>query len=199
MVYGYIRVSTGKQTLENQKIEIKRYCKDRRLHRIQWVAETVSGTRKPEKRKLGKLLSEVKKDDVVVIAEISRLGRSMLMILDVLQSFLDKGVQVRAIKEGYELGDNIQSKVIAFAFGLSAEIERQLISERTKAGLVRAVRLGKKLGRPKGVRPSRYKLSGKGGYIRRERAKGKTKSELARELGVTWVTLNRYMRRQRIV
>lgn len=198
MVYGYIRVSTGKQTLENQKIEIRRYCRERRLHHIQWVAETVSGTRKPEKRKLGKLLSEAKNGDVVVIAEISRLGRSMLMILDVLQTFLDKGVQVRAIKEGYELGDNIQSKVLAFAFGLSAEIERQLISERTKAGLVRAVRLGKKLGRPKGVFPSRYKLSGKGAYIRRERDKGRTKSELARELCVTWGTLDKYMKRLRI-
>lgn len=140
MVYGYIRVSTGKQTLENQKIEIRRYCKAHRLRNIQWVAETVSGTRKPDKRKLDKLLAAVQKDDIVVIAEISRLGRSMLMILDVLQSFLEKGVQVRAIKEGYELGDNIQSKVLAFAFGLSAEIERQLISERTKAGLLRAVK-----------------------------------------------------------
>ena len=195
MIYGYIRVSTGKQTLENQKIEIKRYCKERRLHRIQWVAETVSGTRKPEKRKLGKLLEMAQNGDIVVIAEISRLGRSMLMILDVLQAFLDKGVQVRAIKEGYELGDNIQSKVIAFAFGLSAEIERQLISERTKAGLIRAVKSGKKLGRPKGVKPSKYKLSGKGGYIRRERKNGKSKAELARELSVTWITLDKYMKK----
>lgn len=107
MVYGYIRVSTGKQTLENQKIEICRYCKQVQLHGIKWISETVSGTKTPEKRKLGKLLDMVQKDDIVVIAEISRLGRSMLMILDVLQKFLEKGVQVRAIKEGYELGDNI--------------------------------------------------------------------------------------------
>lgn len=199
MVYGYIRVSTGKQTLDNQKIEIRRYCRERRLHHVQWISETVSGTKKPEKRKLGKLLAEVQKHDIVVIAKISRLGRSMLMILDVLQAFLDKGVQVRAIKEGYELGDNIQSKVIAFAFGLSAEIERQLISERTKAGLIRAVRAGKKLGRPKGVKPSKYKLSGKGGYIRRCRKEGKTKAALARELNCTWVTLNRYMKKRKIM
>lgn len=199
MVYGYIRVSTEKQTLENQKIEIRRYCKERRLRNIKWIAETVSGTKKPEKRKLGKLLEEAKKDDIVVIAEISRLGRSMLMILDVLQSFLEKGVQVRSIKEGYELGDNIQSKVIAFAFGLSAEIERQLISERTKAGLLRAVKNGKHIGRPKGVFPSKYKLSGKGEFIRRERKKGKTKAEIARELCVSWITLNRYMKKRRII
>ena len=198
MVYGYIRVSTGKQTLENQKLQIRRYCRERRLHHIQWIAETVSGMRRPEKRKLGMLLEAVRKDDVVVIAEISRLGRSMLMILDVLQTFFDRGVQVRAIKEGYELGDNIQSKVIAFAFGLSAEIERQLISERTKAGLERAVRQGKRLGRPKG-KAGRCKLSGKCGYIRRERAKGKSKSAIARDLCVTRATLSTFMRIQGIV
>ena len=184
-VYGYIRVITGKQTLENQKLEIRRYCKMRRLRNVQWVQETVSGTRAAEKRKLGGLIQAAREGDIVVIAEISRLGRSLLMILNVLQSFLDRGVEVRSIRDGYELVDNIQSKVVAFAFGLSAEIERQLISERTKAGLVRAVREGKKLGRPKGKKPSRYKLTGKGGYIRRERGKGRTKSELARELGVT--------------
>lgn len=198
MVYGYIRVSTGKQTLENQKIEIRRYCKQMQLHGIKWISETVSGTKTPEKRKLGNLLETVQKDDIVVIAEISRLGRSMLMILDVLQKFLEKGVQVRAIKEGYELGDNIQSKVIAFAFGLAAEIERQLISERTKAGLLRAVKAGKKLGRPKGVFPSKYKLSGKDGFIKQEREKGKTKAEIARNLCVTWVTLDKYMKKVRI-
>ncbi len=195
MVYGYIRVSTGKQTLENQKLEIRRYCRMRRLRNVQWVQETVSGTRVAEKRKLGGLIQAARGGDIVVIAEISRLGRSLLMILNVLQSFLERGVEVRSIKEGYELGDNIQSKVLAFAFGLSAEIERQLISERTKAGLVRAVRAGKKLGRPKGKKPSRYKLTGKGGYIRREREKGRTKSALARELGVTWVTLDKYMKK----
>lgn len=195
MVYGYIRVSTGKQTLENQKLEIRRYCRMRRLRNVQWVQETVSGTRAAEKRKLGGLIQAARGGDIVVIAEISRLGRSLLMILNVLQSFLERGVEVRSIKEGYELGDNIQSKVLAFAFGLSAEIERQLISERTKAGLVRAVRAGKKLGRPKGKKPSRYKLTGKGGYIRREREKGRTKSALARELGVTWVTLDKYMKK----
>lgn len=88
--------------------------------------------------------------------------------------------------------------MLAFAFGLSAEIERQLISERTKAGLVRAVRAGKKLGRPKGRKPCRYKLTGKGGRIRRARMDGISKSALARELGVTWLTIDRYMKRMGI-
>lgn len=111
---------------------------------------------------------------------------------------LKRAFRCGPIKEGYELGDNIQSKVLAFAFGLSAEIERNLISERTKAGLARALKEGKKLGRPKGRKPSRYKLTGKGGVIRRARLEGKSKSEIARSLGVTWVTLDRYMKRLKI-
>lgn len=198
MVYGYIRVSTDGQTTENQKIIIKNYCKFRRLHHIRWISETVSGIKNPEKRKLGQLLREVRSDDIVIITEISRLGRSLIMLMNILQAFMDRGVQVRAIKEGYELGDNIQSKVLAFAFGLSAEIERQLISDRTKAGLIRAVKAGKKLGRPKGKKSSRYKLTGKGGQIRRARLAGKSKSEIARKLGVTWITLHRYMVKRKI-
>lgn len=198
MVYGYIRVSTGKQTAQNQKLVIREYCRRKRIHGIQWVSETISGTKPPPKRKLGQLLLSARQGDTVIVTELSRLGRSLIMIMNVLQEFLDKGVKVKAIKEGYECDDSIVSKVIAFAFGLSAEIERQLISERTKAGLVRAVRSGKRLGRPKGVRPSRYKLTGKGGRIRRGREAGKSKSALARELGCTRATLDKYMKMQGI-
>ena len=194
-VYGYIRVSTEKQTVKNQKMAIRAYCRQRRLHNIEWVAETISGTKKPEKRKLGGLLASVQQDDMIIVTELSRLGRSMIMILDVLQLLLEKHVRVIAIKEGYELGDNIQSKVLAFAFGLSAEVERQLLSERTKLGLARARKQGKRLGRMKGQKPKRYKLTGKGAYIRRELEAGRTKASLARELGVTWSTLQRHLRR----
>ena len=138
MVYGYIRVSTEAQSVENQKMAITEYARRHGIKKVQWTAETISGTRQPEKRKLGELLEELRKDDTLIITELSRLGRSIIMILSVLQKLLDKGVCVIAIKEGYELGDNIQSKVLAFAFGLSAEIERALISERTKLGLERA-------------------------------------------------------------
>lgn len=195
MLYGYIRVSTEKQTVKNQKMAIRAYCRQRRLHNIEWVAETISGTKKPEKRKLGGLLASVQQDDMIIVTELSRLGRSMIMILDVLQLLLEKHVRVIAIKEGYELGDNIQSKVLAFAFGLSAEVERQLLSERTKLGLARARKQGKRLGRMKGQKPKRYKLTGKGAYIRRELEAGRTKASLARELGVTWSTLQRHLKR----
>ena len=132
--------------------------------------------------------------DVIVITELSRLGRSMLMILEVLQGLLDKGVTIIAIKEGFVLADNMQTKVLAFAFGLSAELERTLLSERTKLGLERARRQGKRIGREKGQKPKRYKLTGKAVYIRRERDKGQSKNSLAKELGVQWSTMQSFMK-----
>lgn len=198
MVYAYIRVSTNYQTVQNQKIAIRQYAKYHRLHNIVWIAETISGTKIPEKRKLGELLHNASKDDVIIVTELSRLGRSLMMILNVLQLLLEKEVRVVAIKEGYELGDNIQSKVLAFAFGLSAEIERTLLSERTKQGLERARKEGKQIGRRKGQKPSHYKLTGKCAYIKRERVNGRSKLSLAKELNVTWVTLNKFMLRYRI-
>lgn len=192
MNYAYIRVSTDKQTTENQKLVIRQYAKQHRLTKIQFVAETISGTREPSKRKLGELMQCTQAGDVVIITELSRLGRSLIMIFNVLQTFLDKDVKVIAIKENYELGDNVQSKVLAFAFGLSAEIERQLISERTKAGLERARKAGKQIGRLKGVSPSKYKLSGKEKYIKKQIRSGRSKRSLAIELNVTWTTLNNF-------
>jgi DNA invertase Pin-like site-specific DNA recombinase len=161
MNYAYIRVSTNVQTVQNQKLAIREYARYHRLTKVTWISEIISGAKTPEKRKLGELLKTVQKGDVIIITELSRLGRSLMMILDVLQMLLEKGVKVIAIKEGYELGDNIQSKVLAFAFGLSAEIERTLLSERTKQGLERARKEGKQIGRRKGQRSKRYKLTGK--------------------------------------
>lgn len=193
MIYGYIRVSTDGQSVENQKLAIKNYCRVRRLRKIQWISETISGTKKPEKRKLGKLLNQTQENDTIVVTELSRLGRSLVMILDVLQELLDKKVKVIAIKEGYELGDNIQSKVLAFAFGLSAEIERTLLSERTKQGLERARKNGKQIGRLPGQKPKHYKLTPYRQKIKRCLREGRSKLSIAHECGVTWSTLNRFV------
>ena len=198
MNYAYIRVSTETQTVENQKLAIREYAKYHRITKIQWVSETISGTKNPEKRKLGKLLDTVNKDDVIIITELSRLGRSMTMILNILQMLLEKEVKVIAIKEGYELGDNIQSKVLAFCFGLTAELERSLLSERTKLGLERARKNGKHIGRKKGQLPKKYKLSGKCAYIKRQRISGRSKVSIAKELGVTCTTLNKFMKKYKI-
>ena len=199
MNYAYIRVSTSTQTVQNQKLAIKDYAKNHRIHNITWIAETISGTKQPEERKLGNLIDTVSSGDMIIITELSRLGRSITMILNVLQMLLVKQVKVIAIKEGYELGDNIQSKVLAFAFGLSAELERTLLSERTKLGLERARKQGKHIGRKKGQKPSKYKLTGKAAYIRRERKQGRSKNSLAKEFNVTWITLNNFIKMYHIV
>ena len=161
---------------------------------VQWVSETISGIKQPEKRKLGKLIENVQSGDTIVLTELSRLGRSLVMIINVLQKLLEKNVRVIAIKEGYELGDNIQSKVLAFAFGLSAEIERTLLSERTKQGLERARKAGKQIGRLPGQKPNYYKLTPYRHKIKRYLKAGRSKLSIAKELGVTWVTLDRFVR-----
>ena len=131
MIYGYIRVSTDKQTVENQRFEISCFCEKQNLNIDAWIEETISGSKEPEKRKLGKLLARMTKGDVLICAELSRLGRNLLMIMGILNQCMKREVQVWTIKDNYRLGADISSKVLAFAFGLSAEIERNLISQRT--------------------------------------------------------------------
>ena len=120
MIYGYIRVSTDKQTVDNQRFEIERFCSKNNIKIGQWIEETISGTKIPEKRLLGSLLTGAKKDDLIICSELSRLGRSLFMIMSILNHLMLNGVRVWTIKDNYRLGDNIQSKVLAFAFALSA-------------------------------------------------------------------------------
>ena len=150
MIYGYIRVSSDKQTVENQRFEINKFCDKQKIEINGWIEETISGTKAYNKRELGKLLKKVQKDDIIICSELSRLGRNLFMIMEILNICMTKECRVWTIKDNYRLGDDIQSKVLAFAFGLSAEIERNLISQRTKEALARKKAEGAILGRPKG-------------------------------------------------
>lgn len=163
MIYGYIRVSSDKQTVENQRFEINKFCEREKLTIDGWIEETISGTKSYDKRELGKLLKQVQKEDLIICAELSRLGRNLFMIMEILNICMTKECRVWTIKDNYRLGDDIQSKVLAFAFGLSAEIERNLISQRTKEALARKKADGVVLGRPKGKKssPEKYKLHDK--------------------------------------
>ena len=161
MIYAYIRVSTDKQTVENQRFEILKYADAKKLSIDHWVEETVSSRRKLADRLLGKTLEELKNEDVLIVSELSRLGRNLMEVMSILHTCMDREIQVHTIKEKYELGNNINSKVLAFAFSLSAEIEKQLISQRTKEALARKKSEGMKLGRPKGSLSKKTKLSGK--------------------------------------
>lgn len=193
MNYGYIRVSTDKQTVENQRFEIERFCDGNEMKIDQWIEETISGTKEPEKRKLGAILKRMQKGDILVCAELSRLGRSLLMIMSILNQCMKKEVQVWTIKDNYRLGTDISSKVLAFAFGLSAEIERNLISQRTKEALARKKAEGVILGRPKGRKSSRVKLTGQEDKIRVLLSCNLSKVKIARLLHVHRITLSNFI------
>ena len=194
MNYGYIRVSTVKQDVENQKFEIIRYAEKNNFIVDGWIEETVSGTKNYDKRKLGILLQNVQKHDRIICSELSRLGRSLFMIMSILSICMEKKVEVQTIKDGYCLKEDISSKVLAFAFGLSAEIERNLISQRTTEALARKKAEGVKLGRPKGSLNKTTVLSGKENVIQELLNQGQSVSAIARIFHVNRTTLARFIK-----
>jgi DNA invertase Pin-like site-specific DNA recombinase len=189
MIYGYIRVSTDKQTVENQRFEINTFCEKSTMVVDKWIEETISGTKEVNERKLGKLLKKMRKGDTLICSELSRLGRNLLMIMGVLNECMNRDIQVWTIKDNYRLGSDINSKVLAFAFGLSAEIERNLISQRTREALARKKAEGVVLGRPKGSLSKVRKLTEKESQIRDLLKKNVSKSAIARILGVHRLTV----------
>ena len=195
MIYGYIRVSTEHQNTSNQKFEINKFATSHNIQIDQWVEETISSRKPLNKRKLGTLLKELKEGDILISTEISRLGRSLLEVMGILQYCLTQNCQIWTLKENYKLGSDIASKVLAFAFGLSAEIERQLISERTKMSLDKLKAQGKHLGRPFGAKSKSLKLSKNTKKVKDLMAKGLPKAQIARLLGVDKLTLYRFLKK----
>ena len=193
MIYGYIRVSTDKQTVENQRFEINNFLKLQNLNADSWIKETISGTKNYDKRQLGKLLKKLQANDILVCTEISRLGRSLFMVMEILNICMKKNCRVWTIKDNFRLGDDIQSKVLAFAFGLSAEIERNLISQRTREALARKKEEGIVLGRPKGRISSYTKLTGKEKMIKEMLNENKTITSIAKKCHVNRGTIYRFL------
>lgn len=193
-VYAYLRVSTGKQDSDNQKEGVDALARRLNLTIDQYIDDAgVSGAKEPEKRELGKLLKKLKPGDVLLAGEISRLGRSLFMVMRILEHCMKNDVKVYTAKDGYELGDNIQSKVLAFAFGLAAEIEREMISRRTKEALARKKAEGVVLGRPKGRKSSRVKLTGKESAIKAMSAAGMSQVAIAKVFKVHRNTLAKFI------
>lgn len=192
-VYAYIRVSTEMQTYESQKFEISNYCRCHSIKIDRWVSESVSGTVSVEKRTLGKIIRRMGKGDRLICTELSRLGRNMLMVMGILNICSAKGVSVHTIKDNFDLSDDINSKIIAFAFALAAEIERNLISQRTKEALAARKLAGVCLGRPKG--PSRKRISFYESYemIARMMEEGHSMTYIAKTLGIHRNTLRKYL------
>ena len=193
MIYAYIRVSTDKQTVENQRFEIEKFATKQELHIDKWISETISGTKSAKERKLGTLIKKLKKGDTLICSEISRLGRKLMEVMSILNTLMQKNIIVFTVKEKYELGNNIQSQLLAFAFGLSAQIERDLISQRTKEGLARRKAEGQKLGRHIGGHNSHYKLTGKEPLIKTMLDYGFSKAAICRKMKCNPKTLDDHL------
>ncbi|HVY73560.1 MAG TPA: master DNA invertase Mpi family serine-type recombinase [Puia sp.] len=193
MIYAYVRVSTDKQTTENQRYEIKQFAQRRNFTINEWVDETISSRKGLQERLFGILLNNLKSNDVLIVSEISRMGRNLMQIMSILHQCMIKQVTVYAIKERYELGDNINSKVLAFAFGLSAEIERTLISQRIKEALARKKAEGVRLGRPIGSKKKNPLLAKHAEFIKEQVLAGAKQIEIAKKLKVHRHTVKKWL------
>lgn len=194
MIYAYIRVSTELQSYEGQRYEIEQWADRRGWSLEKWVQEKVSGTTELRKRTLDSLLKRMKKGDILICTELSRLGRNMMMVMGILNTCSQKGIKIYSIKDNFELSDSLNAKIIAFAFSLAAEIERNLISQRTREALAAKKQIGFKLGRPCGKSRERRKFEEREAYIREELSHGAAISRLAIELGMHRNTLSRYLK-----
>lgn len=190
---AYLRVSTTDQDLEKNKADILHLANDKALGSVKWVEEHVSGSVSWRKRGLARVLDELQVGDTLVVSELSRLGRSMLECMEILSIASQKGIKLYAVKGNWQLDGTIQSKIMAMAFAMAAEIERDLISQRTKEALAARRRAGKKLGRPKGSGKS--KLDKFGPEIEALMANGATQKFIAERYGTTEANLSRWLKK----
>jgi DNA invertase Pin-like site-specific DNA recombinase len=190
-------VSTDKQDLENQRFEIERFCQQRGYVVDQWDQEVVSGTIKVKDRKLSEVLDQLDTGDTLIVSEVSRLSRKLSTILVTIEGLVERGVKVVSVKEGMVFDGGLNSQIIAMAFGLAAQIERSLISARTKEALARKRAEGVQLGRPVGSsKPEKLKLHGQDERILRYMDRHVPMAVIARLLDVNVKTLQSYVERQ---
>ena len=194
MTYAYIRVSTAEQSGSSQEYEIRNWALKQGVTIEKWERESVSGTVEPSKRKLGKLIKRMRPEDLLICTEISRLGRNMLMIMSILNDCAARGIRIHTIKDNFDLNNNINSKIIAFAFALAAEIERNLISQRTREALADRKAAGVILGRPKGSYKKKTIVLQDLPEIRQRLASGDTLLAIARDYCVHRNTLSNYLK-----
>ena len=196
---GYIRVSTDRQTVDNQRLAILDYCHRNKFQVDDWIDVNMSSRRTPAQRRIDELLERLKEGDCLIVAELSRLARSVGQIAVTVSTLLKKKVRFISIKESISLngGQDMQAKVMITMFSLFSEIERDLISERTKEGLKRARAEGKLLGRPRGT-IGKSKLDGKEDEIKRFLKGGINKTNIARYFNVSWSTLENFIKTRKL-
>lgn len=190
---AYLRVSTTEQDLEKNKADILHLANEKGLGQVKWVEETVSGRVSWRKRAIANVLDELQRGDNLLVSELSRLGRSMLECMEILSVASQQGVHIYAVKGNWQLDDSIQSKIVAMAFAMAAEIERDLISQRTKEALAAKKRAGVKLGRPRGVGKS--KLDKHRPEIEALLANGSTQKFIADRFDTTEANFSRWLKK----
>lgn len=193
---GYLRVSTQDQDLEKNKAEILALANARNLGRVEWVEEKVSGVRDWRKRKLGEVLEYLQPGDTIIVPELSRLGRSTLQILEIMKIAREKDIAVYAVKGGWSLNGSMESKIVLTMFAMISEIERDLISARTKEALKARKAAGVKLGRPKG--PGKSKLDPYREEIVAFLRNGSTQAYVAKRYGTTPANLHNWLKKNGI-
>lgn len=192
MVVAYLRVSTGKQTLANQKNEISKFTSTKNLHVDRWVTEIVSGKTRGCDRKLGALVRRMRRGDTLIVTELSRLSRTLTDIMSIVGDLIEKEVHLYSTKDRYSFDDTINSKVLCFAFGLVAEIERNLISMRTREALALRREQGVTLGRKPGSYTKLQRLIDDRTLIVAMMNRGRSITEICSEYGVARNTFARF-------
>ena len=190
---AYLRVSTAEQDVEKNKAAILHLANNKQLGPVEWVEKQVSGRISWRKRAIAGVLESLEEGDSLVVSELSRLGRSMLECMEILSIASQKDVHIYAVKGNWQLDGTIQSKILAMAFAMASEIERDLISKRTKEALAARKRAGKKLGRPEGSGKS--KLDKYRPEIEALMANGSTQKFIAERYGTTEANLSRWLKR----
>ncbi len=199
VTYAYLRVSTNQQDVDNQRHGILEYANQKSLGHLEFVEDSVSGQKKWCDRALGELLTKIAESgDVIIFAEISRMGRSTLQVLEILECCMHRGLRVHIAKQQMVLDDSMPSRITATVLGLAAEIERELISLRTTEALGKRKAAGKTLGRPKGKQSAKLKLDVREQEIRMYLAKGISKRSIAKLVDCAPSTLYYWLKRHQL-
>lgn len=194
--FGYLRVSTTLQDTEKFKADILHFCNKKDFGKVTFIEETVSGVKNWKERKLGELIESMEPGDRLIVPEMSRLGRSMLDVLEILKAAKEKDLAVYAIKGDWSLNSSIESKILSTILALVSELERDFISSRTKEALAAKKALGIRLGRPEG--PGKSKLDKYRPEIEALLANGSTKVFIAKRYKTTPANLWNWMKQNKI-
>lgn len=193
---GYLRVSQEDQDLSQNRANILSLANFKNLGQVEWVEEKDSDTQDWRKRKLGETFETLKAGDAIIVSELSRLGRSTLQILEIMEQAKKRDIAVHAVKGGWTLNGTMESKIVLNMLAMMAEIERDIISERTKKGLLAAKAKGRQLGRPRG--PGKSKLDQYREEIESLLKNGSTKSFVAKRYGTTTANLHNWLKKNEI-